>query len=164
MSEGPFFDGNDLLPPTLTATALAEELAEYEAALAAVHFEGSFDEVSSFEPFESQAAFSEEVGSRTTLPYPPTAAASGAFAVGFHSHVDIAKAVHLLDEEVEEEVPPTMRSPSSANLTVNERPVRVTMDDEAPTSIRESHVSLPAVSSVNMASMTSVKVASVKVA
>ncbi len=159
MSEGTFFDRNELLPPTLTATALAEELAEYEAALAAVHFEGSFDEVSSFEPFASQGAFSqgaysEDPGHHATLPYPPTAAASGAFAVGFASHVDIARAVHLLDEEVEEEVPPTMRSPSSANLTVNERPVRVTMDDESPTSIRESQVLLPAVASV-----ASVKVA-----
>jgi len=136
MSEGPF-DTADLLPPTLTATALAEELAEYEAALAAVHFEGSFDEVSSFEPFDSQPVVSEPVISRTTLPYPPpTASSSGAFEVGLVSHVDVVNTVGLLDEE-EEEVPPTMRSPSSSHLVVSERPVRVTMD-ETPNSSRAS--------------------------
>ncbi|HWL84859.1 MAG TPA: hypothetical protein VNO21_03610 [Polyangiaceae bacterium] len=137
MTEGPV-DRIDSLPPTLTATALAEELAEYEAALAAVHFEGSFDEVMSFEPFESQPVDSEPVSSRATLPYPlPTPAASGAFVIGYTSHRDVAKAVQLLEDEIEEEVPPTMRSPSSGNVTVNERPVRVTMD-ETPTSSRAS--------------------------
>jgi len=37
MSEGPFFDGNDLLPPTLTATALAEEGAVIDAIYVCPH-------------------------------------------------------------------------------------------------------------------------------
>jgi len=144
MSEG-HFDTVDLLPPTLTATALAEELAEYEAALAAVHFEGSFDEVQSYEPFDSQPVVSEPVSSRTGMPFPAAhnagvgtgvgVAASGAFEIGFASHVDVVNAVGLYEEE--EEVPPTMRSPSSTHLVVSERPVRVTMD-ETPSSDRVS--------------------------
>ena len=140
MSEG-HFDSVDLLPPTLTATALAEELAEYEAALAAVHFDGHFDEVPSFELFDSQPVISDAVSSRTTLPFPPTTTAtSGTFEIGgFASHVDVVKAVGFLaDDEDEEAVPPTMRSPSSSHfVTVADRPVRVTME-ESPSSSRQS--------------------------
>ncbi|WP_394837467.1 hypothetical protein LVJ94_11215 [Pendulispora rubella] len=140
MSEG-HFDTVDLLPPTLTATALAEELAEYEAALAAVHFEGSFDEVPSYEPFDSQPVVSESVSPCTGMPFPAVVApaGSGAFEIGLVSHVDVVNAVGLFEEE--EEVPPTMRSPSSTHLVVSERPVRVTMD-ETPSSDRVS-VELP---------------------
>ncbi|WP_394826622.1 hypothetical protein [Pendulispora albinea] len=142
MSEG-HFDSVDLLPPTLTATALAEELAEYEAALAAVHFDGHFDEVPSYEPFDSQPVLSEPVSSRATLPFPPattaSSATSGTFDIGgFTSHVDLVSAAGFLAEEEDEEVPPTMRSPSSTHLiTVSERPVRVTME-ESPGSGRQS--------------------------